>query len=99
MAPVDQDHIFSPETDVYMFGMTVYECFAGCAPFEREGVPDDKVEARVRAGERPAPLGSAECPPVVMALAAACWAQDPRKRRAMPEVEKVLSEWLETNGC
>ena len=90
-----QGKIYSTRSDVYMFGMTVYETFAGCDPFKREQVADAMAVALcVRDGARPARLSVQECPTRVMDLIERCWAHDPSARPAMREVEVCLEEAL-----
>ena len=37
------------EDDFYALGLTIWEIFTGCIPFQ--GLPEDKVEERIRAGD------------------------------------------------
>ena len=78
-----------------MFGMTIYETFAGCAPFMREQMIDPMaVGLSICKGERPAPLSARDCPPRVMDLVERCWAHDPHARPPMLDVENCLKQAL-----
>eukprot|EP00854_Cymbomonas_tetramitiformis_P016167 gene16167-19182_t len=74
------------QTDVYAFGMLMYELVSREYPFER--VPEAMVVMKLRAGERPSvPQGVLE--PFAQ-LIMDCWAQEPKNRPDFNEVNRRL---------
>ncbi|KAI8470520.1 MAG: kinase-like domain-containing protein [Monoraphidium minutum] len=72
--------------DAYAFGILLWEVYTGARPYA--GVDPAALPAAVAAGLRPQfPRGA---PAGLAALAARCWAADPRDRPAMAEVAAAL---------
>ncbi|OCH92666.1 kinase-like protein, partial [Obba rivulosa] len=80
----------SLQSDIYSFGMTMWEIFSGDIPFS-DCRQDATVILRVCKGERPKRLlgttTSAELPNGIWELIQRCWQPDPEKR---PEVADIL---------
>ena len=77
---------YSQKSDVFSFGVVVYEIVARKIPWE--GLTPVEATHRVAVGERmDIPAG---CPPVLAKIMEECWQQDPKMR---PEFKEVL-EWL-----
>lgn len=90
MAPeAMRERRFSPASDVYMLGMTLWEMLAKTAPYP--GTDPLAVARGVLSGElRPRRLPEDVCPPAVWSLLAQCLEQDATKRPSAAEVRKKL---------
>jgi len=68
----------SRESDVYAFGIMLYEIFSRKIPYENEDPESVLAQIKESAGKRPhIPDG---CPPLVEAMMIECWHQDPGVR-------------------
>ena len=81
------------QSDVWSFGMTMYECLAGKAPFY--DVPmDDEVGPKVLQGMRPKRPTDGKnvkwCTDEVWNVVRHCWLRDPRNRWTMERVSEEL---------
>ena len=77
---------YSEKTDVFSFGVCLYEMFVGKEPFV--GSTNAAVAYKVLSGERMRiPIS---VPPAVSALMTSCWAPDPDARPTVREVYKSL---------
>jgi serine/threonine protein kinase len=102
MAPEEHEHNrFDFASDVYMFGMTMWEALSRGRRFFDSNDPET-VKAKIVAGERPRPLEPALCPPSVGALIERCTAHDPKARPSMKDVatelDRVLSQELKNSA-
>jgi len=90
------DAKFSPKTDVYMFGIFLWELFAGCPPYSGTALVNDCTHKK-----NMAPFKAAVCsgkfrpeipedwPKELAALMKKCWSNDSRAR---PDMESVNFE-------
>ncbi|EJD51693.1 kinase-like protein [Auricularia subglabra TFB-10046 SS5] len=80
-------------TDVYAFGMLVYEAYAGRRPFAE--VRPVSAVIRTCAGQRPArgEIRRPDFTDTLWTLTTACWAQEPTVRPKMCEVRRRLEGW------
>ncbi|EQC34976.1 serine/threonine protein kinase [Saprolegnia diclina VS20] len=85
MAPesLSPPHVFSPASDVFSFGVTMWEVYSGTKPFEGQHALD--VAVRVCEGDR-LPLQNVPIPEAHLELIARCFAPDPMARPSMAEV-------------
>jgi serine/threonine protein kinase len=94
MAPESFRGTYSTHSDVYMFGMMVWEAFARKPPFH--SLPNELVGGAVVRGERPPRLPDNVCPRALAELMERCWVADPLQRPTMKQVhielERVLGE-------
>jgi len=85
---------FTYESDVYAFGMTIYEVISGKLPFQ--GLREFAVISVVIGGQRPARPGQEESAFVfedrLWNLVQCCWMQDASTRCKMPEVVSTLKD-------
>ncbi|KAJ8089119.1 hypothetical protein PM082_014367 [Marasmius tenuissimus] len=86
----------TPQSDVYGFGMTMFEVFTGGSPYRHRkhypGVIQDVIT-----GVRPPRPSSDECPKLtndIWNLVEWCWNQDPTERPSATEVERTLAQIL-----
>jgi len=86
-------HLFSKASDVYMFGMVLYEVFARRAPFEELGV-SNFIKLSVEELRSRRPNVPARCPKKLHLLMGDCWREDPKSRISMNEVNQRLVEFL-----
>ncbi|KAG8902676.1 hypothetical protein FRB99_004265 [Tulasnella sp. 403] len=81
-------------SDVYAFGMTIYQVLSGMDPFSDYGAEEEVREA-VTSGERPPtdPSGSKEGDSYheLWVIAEDCWNQDPHERPSMGYVSRRLN--------
>merc|ERR1719229_729167 len=89
MAPESiKDQQYNEKTDVYMFGITMWEIMFGRAPFEHLDDINTAMNV-VMKDERPEFLW--DLPPGMKTLISICWDKDPAKRPTFKEVQKSLS--------
>ncbi len=81
------NQVFSLQTDMFMFGMLIYELFAGCEP--HCGLTADEACTRIASAERPP--GEA-WPPEVAALMAQCLQVDPANRPSARDALQTLQK-------
>ena len=83
----------SPASDVYAFGMVMYEMYTGCQPWEAElqasGVSPLVVTAWVLSGSRPSIPG--HVPQPLSDIMRQCWNADPSHRPALSDIISALS--------
>ena len=92
MAPEQMDkHTYSKASDVYAFGVVLYEIWAREMPWR--GVKNTKVAVNVSAGKQMRLPDSA--PDIVRRLMTECWNKQPSKRPAMQDVQKQLCDEME----
>mmetsp|Transcript_43011 Transcript_43011/g.82056 ORF Transcript_43011/g.82056 Transcript_43011/m.82056 type:complete len:1338 (+) Transcript_43011:58-4071(+) len=93
MAPelLSQEARPSPETDVFAFGVTMYEIFTRQDPYEGEDVVD--VLYRLRSGSEPdlRPSIPEAMPAEVKELIVQCWHTDPARRLKLPAVKGMIA--------
>lgn len=82
---------WSEKTDVYAFGVIMWEIFSGQTPFVKPGEDINPVHllVRIASGERP-PLNDLVVSDELKALMKMCWDGDPRKRPSMRRVMDLL---------
>jgi eukaryotic-like serine/threonine-protein kinase len=89
MAPeLIMGEVATPLSDVYALGILMYECLAGCRPFEGS---DDVVVATAHLTRQPPPLPE-NVPPPVRQLVASAMAKNPHSR---PQGAKAFALALE----
>ncbi|KAI9193639.1 kinase-like domain-containing protein, partial [Polychytrium aggregatum] len=78
----------SKATDVYAFGITLYEVFSDCKPIwvTNDGQPmrERVIESQVVKGNRPKQFDG--IPDVIRDLIERCWHHDPAQRPKFPEI-------------
>jgi large subunit ribosomal protein L40e len=88
-------HLWSEKSDVWAFGVTVWEMFThGMVPYTFMA-SDSEVAQRVVAGQRlERPTQPTECPEGVFGVMARCWAARANDRPAFAEVKRLMLEEL-----
>lgn len=86
------DQEWSDKTDVYAFGIIMWEIFSGHTPFVRSGEDVNPVSLlfRIANGERPSLGDVSHISSDLRALIQACWDAEPRKRPSMRRVLDLL---------
>jgi len=78
----------TPQSDVWAFGMLIYQIYSGRVPFHK--LNDGSFYVALHMRKRPTkPRG---CPPAVWAIAKACFAEDPAGRPTMEVVRDRLRQ-------
>jgi len=78
MAPESlRERVYSKKSDVWMFGMLVYEIAARCEPYIN--VPPDKIAVLIR-DEGLTPTIPSNCPQKLRELMQMCWKKQPEQR-------------------
>jgi serine/threonine protein kinase len=80
--------LFSRASDVFAFGVCLYEMFVGREPW-KELRGNDAVVAAVRGGRQMSIPSDVD--PVAVELMRRCWARDPASRPSMRELEAALA--------
>lgn len=78
-----------PASDVYSFGITVWEMFTKRQPFQ--DLPPVRLLFLVSEGLRPEILETDNIPPAVAKLIRECWAQNPSDRPTFKAIVKQLN--------
>lgn len=98
MAPESlRERRYSPASDVYMFGVFLWELFARMEPYADTKAPSlVQVASDVMRGElRPTRLTHDVCPFAVSELMERCWAQEPGDRVSTKELHASLCAAVE----
>ncbi|XP_037077346.1 focal adhesion kinase 1-like isoform X2 [Pollicipes pollicipes] len=83
---------FTTASDVWMFGVCMWEILTLGVQKPFQGVPNSEVVGKIEAGERlPLP---ARCPPRVYSLMLGCWHYEPAKRPSFATLKQALHEIL-----
>ncbi|KAJ3486030.1 hypothetical protein NLI96_g4520 [Meripilus lineatus] len=91
---------FNMKTDIYSFGMTMYEIFAGVAPFSH--IPGQEIfglviDRRCRP-DRPTPSDTNGLTDDLWQLIELCWSHDPKKRPTGSEVVMGIENSIATDN-
>mmetsp|Transcript_4140 Transcript_4140/g.8971 ORF Transcript_4140/g.8971 Transcript_4140/m.8971 type:complete len:1085 (-) Transcript_4140:482-3736(-) len=86
---------FSEQTDVFSFGVTLFEVLVGKKPWE--GIESMDVVYRICDGERQLVPAEIECQQALRDLVEHCQRHGPEDRPVMKEVHKALSNTLHTS--
>ena len=87
-----KEGIYSPETDVWSFGIVLWEIFS-CAQMPYKNVSNPDVIQRIlKAKPLPRPKN---CPDSVYRIMLACWLREPRTRPNFTLLEEQLSKLVE----
>jgi len=85
---------FSKESDVYGFGMIMWEFTSGCKPFANTE-HDISLIYQIIDGKRPEITD--DTPECFVDLMKSCWDNDPKKRPSMEKIRKTLGSWFFKN--
>ncbi|RIA80522.1 kinase-like domain-containing protein [Glomus cerebriforme] len=81
---------FSKASDIYSFGMIMWECTTGCKPFA-DIEHDHTLIYKILNGERPKITD--DTPECFATLIKRCWSPDPMKRPDIAEVYEAFRHW------
>ena len=88
----------SRESDVFAFGMLLYELFTGSMPWGQQTAP--ATAWRLTCGGLRPPLPPPHLlDPALADLIQQCWRQDPASRPTMHAVRSSLQAWLDREGA
>jgi len=88
---------YSEASDVYMFGVTLWEMFAREEPYGEMDLLSVAVCVATQNLRPSIPLPSSRfCPPTLLALMQDCWSVEPGKRPTMKMVHDALIKFLLT---
>ena len=83
---------FSEKTDVWAFGITMWEVFTLCKAQPYEGMTDQEViDDAFHGPERTLPHKPDACPSEIHHVMLQCWVHEPEKRPTFEEVHTLLS--------
>ena len=93
-----EDDEVSCASDVYAFGVIVWETLTKRVPWDGKTPP--QISVKVVRGERPAPVPNRAtvAPPALLDLMQRCWHQDPAQRPTFPEIVRKLTELKAASG-
>ncbi|GBG25760.1 Protein kinase, putative [Hondaea fermentalgiana] len=86
---------FSEQTDVFSFGVTLFEVLVGKRPWE--GIESMDVVYRICDGERQLVPDEVECNQALRDLVKRCQRHGPEERPVMKEVHRILASVLQTS--
>ncbi|KAI9909124.1 hypothetical protein PsorP6_015177 [Peronosclerospora sorghi] len=87
---------YSRATDMYSFGMVLWEIASdGAVPFSDTKF-DFEVREKVLVEQRPPINPGQRCPPRFAQLIEECWAQNPSQRPSAPRAAEILNALLDT---
>ncbi|CAG8492362.1 10531_t:CDS:2 [Paraglomus occultum] len=87
---------FSKASDIYAFGILMWELSTGTTPFSYRAY-DDELSYDICNGTRPRiQVGT---PSRYMRLMQKCWAEDPEVRPSAEEVCAIIEQWLHEDGA
>ena len=82
---------FSEKTDVWAFGITMWEIFTFCKSELFEGMTDQEViDDAFQGPDRILPASPDICPPKVYQVMQQCWIHEPEKRASFDELYTLL---------
>ncbi|CAB5366724.1 unnamed protein product [Rhizophagus irregularis] len=84
---LDPKFPYTKSSDIYSFGVLMWEISSGCPPF-KDCITENEKVALICAGKREIPI--AETPKEYEELYIKCWDQEPKQR---PIISKVLEEF------
>jgi serine/threonine protein kinase len=92
MPPEAFDHAVEATnaTDVYAFGVLLYELWTGEVPWA--GLGDAAIIPAVTAGKRPEIPASCPLPPAMHCLIELCWHQDPSERPTFATLKEIRTK-------
>lgn len=79
---------FTTASDVWMFGVCMWEIFTLGVQKPFQGVPNSEVVGKIEAGERL--QLPPRCPPRVYSLMLSCWHYEPAKRPSFADLKQAL---------
>ena len=88
----------SRASDVFAFGMLLYELFTGSMPWGQRTTPATAWKLTC-GGLRPPLPPSPLLDPALAGFIQQCWRQDPASRPSMREVRLALQAWLDREGA
>ena len=83
--------VFSKESDIYSFGMIMWELTTGCKPFA-DVEHDHTLIYQIINGKRPEITD--DTPKCFANLMKSCWDPDPKKRPSIETIYKTLNTWI-----
>ena len=88
--------LYSYQSDVYAYGMILYEMMNGEIPFK--GLTDTQVIIEVVKKKKHPPIPSHNTPKGFIELLRACWSYDPHERPLFPDIIARLISIQQENG-
>jgi serine/threonine protein kinase len=82
--------IFSKESDIYSFGMIMWELTTGCKPFSKVEHNTELV-LEIIDGKRPEI--TTDAPKCFSNLMKICWDSDPSKRPSITKIKSIIDDW------
>jgi serine/threonine protein kinase len=83
---------FSIQSDVWSYGIVMYEVITYCANIPYKGMTNQEVADQVLGGYvLPAPKG---CPEAIYEIMKSCWKKEPSSRPAFRDLYTQLIEWI-----
>lgn len=87
---------FSTKTDVYAFGIMMWEVYSRCQSDPYPSMNNTQVKALVLAGKRMDP--PAEAPELAKKLMTTCWASESEKRPTFAQIVEEYKKFPELAG-
>ena len=89
-----EDDAFTTASDVYAFGVIVWETITKRVPWEGKTPP--QITLKVAKGQRPSPVPdrASVVPPALLDLMQSCWHQDPKARPTFAAIAEEIGAML-----
>jgi serine/threonine protein kinase len=94
MAPETLGHppVFSPKSDVWSFGMVVYEIITRKEPHKDLNIPLSEIATQIR-DHHLIPKIPDDCEPFYRELMLSCWSPDPSKRPSFEDIIHLVTKY------
>ena len=88
---------YTMASDIYSFGIIMYEILTGLPPFYNES-HDTNLALKICQGVRPEFPEQIKYPQLLIDLIKQCWDSEPNNRPTSREVSRIVNDWFDEHG-